>query len=138
MEPKETQGQQKLLRYLNDLIRNKQFLVLLKRLGRYEKQYSGSYYEWSEKEKKRHDEINTQIGPIINDFVSLKKRANKLTRDRAFAIKEKIAEQYGLTSELLRTSMTRNIKNFKTNYRYLKLKCLNTVKQIMNTKILLL
>lgn len=40
--------------------------------------------------------------------------------------------------ELLRIPMTRNIKNFKTRYKSLKLKCLNIVKQITNTKILLL
>gem|GEM_PF-6631539 len=34
--------------------------------------------------------------------------------------------------------MTRNIKSIRTKYRHLKLKCQNTQKQIMNTKILLL
>jgi len=40
--------------------------------------------------------------------------------------------------ELLRIPMTKSIKSIKTKYNYLKLKCLNTVKQITNTKILLL
>jgi hypothetical protein len=33
--------------------------------------------------------------------------------------------------------MTKSIKSFKTGYKSLKLKCLNIVRQIMNTKILL-
>ena len=39
--------------------------------------------------------------------------------------------------ELLRTSMTKSIKSIRTKYRSLKLKCLNTEKQIMITKLLL-
>lgn len=37
--------------------------------------------------------------------------------------------------ELLRILMTRNIKSYKTKYKSLKLKCLNTVRQTMNIKI---
>ncbi len=40
--------------------------------------------------------------------------------------------------KLLRTSMTRNTKSFRTKCKFLKLKCLNTQKQIMITKLLLL
>lgn len=39
--------------------------------------------------------------------------------------------------ELLRMTMTKNIKSIRTKYRNLKLKCLNTQKQTTITKLLL-
>lgn len=100
---KETQGHRKMLRYLQDLIRNKDFQRNLKRYRHLSKKDmpEGMYQNWTPEQQQKHDYINKEIGEIIDNYEILRKRCKKLLKDNRFKIAEDIADTYGLDYELL-------------------------------------
>lgn len=118
-EPQETQGQRKMSRYIDDLIRNKTFLHDLKRLKKAIVKTGifteGPYDSWSKEEQKRHDAINTEIGAILTEYERLRKRCNKLFHDKPFKIHQKIADTYDLDIELLASAQSR-AKKYDDNF----------------------
>lgn len=105
---KQTQGHDKMLLYLEELVRNKHFRMLgkrLRRLSRHKNLPEGKYDEWTNEEKKEHDYINNEIGSLIDEYERLRKRCKKLFRDRGFGIREKIASYYGLDNNLMNLAL---------------------------------
>lgn len=102
-ELKETQGHRKMLRYIQDLSRNKDFQGSLKRYNRLSRidRPEGMYPDWTPKQQKEHDYINKELGEIIDGYEILRKRCKKLLKDSKFEIAEYIADAYGLDYELL-------------------------------------
>jgi hypothetical protein len=101
---KETQGHRKMLRYLQDLIRNKDFQKSLKRYRRLlnkGKMPEGMYPDWTPEQQKEHDQIDNELGSIFNEYEILRKRCKKLLKGDRFKIAESIADTYGLDYELL-------------------------------------
>lgn len=112
---KETQGQRKMLRYLQDLIRNKDFQRSLKRYRRISKidMPEGMYPDWTPEQQKEHDRIDDELEEIFDGYEILRKRCKKLFRHDRFKIAEGIANTYGLDYELLGTlnTLRENKKN---------------------------
>jgi hypothetical protein len=112
---KKTQGHQKMLRYIQELIRNKEFQKCLKRYRRLSKvDTSKPYYQdWTPEQQKEHDRINDELGEIIDGYEVLRKRCKKLFRHNRFKTAEGIANTYGLDYELLGylDSLKENRKN---------------------------
>lgn len=87
-ERRKTQGETKMERYIEDLIRNKEFLTKMKRL----KKYNEHLYD-----KKDEDiDFNKEIGEIITSYEKLKRRCNKLLNDGYMRTKTEISETYSL------------------------------------------
>lgn len=100
----QTKGREKMLRYINELIRNKNFKRLLKKLKsleKYEKIPEGSYYGWTNAEKAKHDHINDELDSIIAEYENLRKRCRKLLKTKAFGVKEDISSLYGLDNDTI-------------------------------------
>lgn len=102
-EPKKTQGRTKMLRYLEDLIRNKNFLRTIKKMRKQacRDDEPNNYYEKSKEQRERHDYINNELGDIINGYEKLRKRCIKVLQTKDFLTKEEIAENYGLDMHLI-------------------------------------
>lgn len=96
-----TQGHDKMIRYIGDLVRNKNFQMLLRRLRKYKRHSEGMYQDWTPKEQKEHDRMNREIGSILDGYELLRKRCKRLVKNRQFYIREKIAEEYGLDLYLI-------------------------------------
>jgi hypothetical protein len=114
---KETQGHDKMLRYIEDLVRNKEFRKQIKRLrslGKYSATPDGYYKDWSPEEQKRHDWINDELGSIINGYESLRKRTNRIIKTKDNLVKENIALNYGLDNNLISLASYK-IKNNNSN-----------------------
>jgi|GEM_PF-4273262 len=100
----ETQGHDKMLRYIEDLVRNKDFRKQIKRLRRLDKYTAipkGHYQDWTSEEQKKHDYINDELGSIINGYELLRKRTNKIIRTKDAIVKENIALNYSLDNSLI-------------------------------------
>ena len=97
-KPKKTQGEIKMERYIEDLIRNKDFLRKLKRLRKNHK-YEGMYDTWTEEEKKKRAYFDKEIGEILDAYNKLRKRTNKLVVDDYLKTRSVISEVYNLDSE---------------------------------------
>lgn len=100
----ETQGHIKMLRYIEDLIRNRDFKSVLKKLRRSSKNNDipvGSYCDWTPEQQKKHDYINDELGSIIHGYELLRKRCKRIMRDKNFIYREEIASYYGLDHDLL-------------------------------------
>lgn len=98
-----TQGHVKMLRYLQDIVRNENFKDVLKKLRKTDKkrqQPEGTYYDWTLKQQKEHDAINAELNSIIQGYELLRKRCKKILRDKNFIHRETIASDYGLDYEL--------------------------------------
>jgi len=125
LNPKKiTQGQTKILRLVDDLIRNKLFIRSLKRVIRVQNKWAkqferGNYYAWTPEEKAEHDYFNDEAGKIIDEYEKLKKRANKLIHSKDYKNKEKIASRYGLDSYLINLAIARYKKDNHSVSRYL-------------------
>jgi len=109
---KTTQGQAKLLRLIDDLIRNRFFLRSLKKVMRLQDKtraqfQKGNYYTWTPEEKKEHDDINRALGEIIPEYEKLKKRADKVMHSLEYKEKQKIAWRYGLDGSLISLAISR-------------------------------
>ena len=102
-DPKQTQGRVKMLRYLEDLVRNVGFKRTIKRLLKYEKQEfpSGNHRDWTPEQQKRGDYINHELSEIANEYERLKRRCNKLMKTPIYLTKQEIAEGYGLDMNLI-------------------------------------
>jgi len=102
-ELKETQGHRKMLRYIQDLIRNKDFQGSLKRYRRLNKvnMPEGMYPDWTPEQREESDRINKELFEIVNGYEVLRKRCKKLLKGSKFEIAEYIADAYGLDYELL-------------------------------------
>jgi hypothetical protein len=101
---KKTQGNKKMLRYIKELIRNKQFQKSLKRFRNFSnksKMPEGTYEDWPSEQRKEHDYVNKELTSIYNEYEILRKRCNKLLKGKRFRVAEGIAEAYGLDYELL-------------------------------------
>lgn len=107
-EEKQTQGHKKMLLYIDDLIRNKNFIRLIKRIKKLSKKSSspaGMYSDWTPEEQKEHDRINDEFATIIDGYESLRKKCKKLMRDKHFITREKIASEYGLDDGLIHLAL---------------------------------
>jgi hypothetical protein len=101
-EPKKTQGNEKMLLYIDDLVRNKNFIRSIKRVKRLQKKNrmpEGSYYTWTKEQQAEHDRINNEAGSVIEAYEKLRKRCKKLLRSDYHISKEKIASEYGLDND---------------------------------------
>ncbi len=101
-----TQGTNKMLRYIEDLIRNKNFRKDIKKLRQFEKKQnaldgSGNFDTYTPEQKKRHNDFNNEFDFIIKGYELLRKRCKKLLRTKYFIQEEKIASKYGLDLDLL-------------------------------------
>lgn len=113
----ETQGHDKMLRYIEDLVRNKEFRKQIKKLrslGKYTKIPDGYYKDWSPEEQKKHNWIDNEVGSIINEYESLRKRTNKIIKTKSALVKENIALRYGLDNNLISIASYK-IKNEKSD-----------------------
>jgi hypothetical protein len=111
-----TQGKTKILRLIDDLIRNKLFLRSLKRVIREQDKWrkrfeKGNYYAWTKEEQAEHDYFNKEAGEIIEEYQKLKKRTKKLMHTREYKIKQKIAWRYGLDSYLINLAIAKYKKD---------------------------
>ncbi len=117
LNPKQiTQGQTKMLRLVDDLIRNKMFMRSLKRVIRarkklHEQYEKGGYNEWTKEERAEHDFINKELGEIIDEYEKLKRRTRKVLHDKQYRAKEKIASEYGLDDYLIELAIARYRKD---------------------------
>ncbi len=117
LNPKQiTQGQTKMLRLVDDLIRNKLFMRSLKRVIRarnklYKQYDKGGYKEWTKEEQAEHDFINKELGEIIDEYEKLKRRTHKVLHDKQYKVKEKIASVYGLDGYLIELAIARYKKD---------------------------
>ena len=72
-----TQGHVKMMRYIDDLIRTKDYQKAIKKLRKVEKHYlmsSGKYKDWTLEEQKKHDAINAEFASIIRIHPKAAKR----------------------------------------------------------------
>ncbi len=116
-QPRPTQGQAKMLRYIEDLIRNKQFKRLIKRLRNLSKLRTmpkGNYYDWTLEEQKKHDGINNELHSIAQGYEALRKRCKKVLRKKDSVVREKIASDYGLDNDLINHALALLGKNEET------------------------
>jgi len=100
---KVTQGHIKMMRYLDDLVRTKDFQKAIKKLRRLEKHHvmpAGMYKDWTPEEQKKHDAINNELSSIIDGYELLRKRCRKVLADKAALYQQKIAYDFGLDSSL--------------------------------------
>ncbi|MFM7088228.1 MAG: hypothetical protein ACKOW9_01700 [Candidatus Paceibacterota bacterium] len=111
--PKKTQGEIKMERYIEDLIRNKDFLKKIKRLRKNTNYPEGMYDTWTDEERQRHDYINKEFGEIIEEYKKLRKRTNKLMSDDYWRSKMVISEIYNLDNEQI--NYTEALLNPKKN-----------------------
>ena len=91
-------------RYLEDLIRNRNFLRLIKKMRRTDKHRpsTGGYYTWTTEEQKYHDYVNRELSDIIGGYERLRRRCLRLyKKERHFKYKEIIAELFGLDLYLI-------------------------------------
>jgi hypothetical protein len=108
---KSTQGHEKMLRYIDDLVRNKNFRKDIKKLRQSWKKRDdmfggGAYYSWKPEQRKKHDEMNDSLHSIIQGYELLRKRCKKLLRDKVFKQEEKIAFNYALDLDLIWLAVT--------------------------------
>lgn len=92
--PKKTQGETKMERYIQDLIRNKEFRRKIKRIRKLSRTPTGMYDTWTAKERLEHDRINDELSEIISLYEQLRKRCKKIMNDRNWKIKKGISETY--------------------------------------------
>ena len=86
-------------RYVEDLIRNKDFKISMKRLKKVDKNPDGMYDTWTKKEKDKHDYVSKELSEIIDGYDKLRRRCNKLFSEDYFKIKNAISENYKLDGE---------------------------------------
>lgn len=101
-EPKQTQGNKKLVRYFSDLVRNANFIRALKQLNKLSaaEARTGYYKDWTPEQQKEHDAANEEIPRIIKDYERVKRRCRKLD-SKAFKKRMEIAQEYGLDLYML-------------------------------------
>ncbi len=94
--PKKTQGEVKMERYIEDLIRNKEFLRSIKKLRRTREDVGWEYEKLTEEQKAKQKHFDNEIIEILNDYERLRKRIKKLFEDDYRRIKSSISEAYNL------------------------------------------
>jgi len=101
-QPSDTRGSDKMKHYLDNLIRNTHFQKALKRLRRNATHFPDGHYEsWTAEQQQEHDQFNKEIGAIIKDYEVLRKRCEKILRNKHFRATEKIAYDYNLDFSLI-------------------------------------
>jgi hypothetical protein len=73
-----TQGEIKMERYIEDLIRNKDFLRSIRKLRKTDDSPDGMYDTWTPEERAKSDYFNKEISDILDSYNKLRKRTNKL------------------------------------------------------------
>jgi len=104
MNMKITKGHEKMLLYLNNLIRTEEFKEVLREYSEAKKETGtalGDYESWSDDEKKKHDAINKELGEIIKGYEILRKRCQKILKDKVLGMEKEIAQSYQLDQPLL-------------------------------------
>lgn len=109
---KPTQGQSKIIRLIDDLVRNKPFQNSLKRIIKIHSKLSaqfqkGGYNTWTSKERNESNYINNELGEIIREYEKLKRRVNKILHSQEFKIKQNIAWKYGLDDWLINLAIAK-------------------------------
>ena len=112
---KMTQGQKKIIRLIDDLIRNKPFISCLKRLmqiqNKSQKRYGAGYNTLTKEQRTEFNNFHKEADAIIDEYEKLKKRTKKLLHNREYKIKQKIAWGYGLDSYLINLAIARYKKD---------------------------
>ena len=96
-----TQRHEKIILYINELIRNKFFLDELKKIEESDLEPKGQYDTWTKEQRERSDFINKELGGIIDDYVKVKKRCEKLFKGERWKLQEKMTYEYGIDLNLL-------------------------------------
>ncbi len=86
-------------RYIEDLIRNKDFQKKIKHLKRNNKNPKGMYDTWTAKEKAKNDYLNKELGEILDAYEKLRKRCNKVMGSDYWDTKSVISEVYNLDGD---------------------------------------
>ena len=94
---KQTKGQEKMMRHINDLVRKRHFRRLLKRLK--------SKDFWAPEQKEKADNFNKEIISILDGYEILRKKAIKLLKDNYHKYSEIIAYEYGLDGYLIQLAL---------------------------------
>ncbi len=100
-EPKVPQGVAKMEAYIQELVRNKPFRVALKST-RWPKKLRtvARYDEMTPEQRKAFDRFNAEIGPLLEGYELLRKKAKRIFGGRHFRKAEALAERYGLDQPL--------------------------------------
>lgn len=111
---KETQGRKKMLLYLEELVRNKNFIKLLKKVKKQQKKNrmpEGMYVDWTPEQQKEHDYFNDEYCSIVDGYEMLRKRCKKLLRDKNHIARQQIASGYGLDNDLINFAVAMHSKS---------------------------
>lgn len=95
-QQKKTQGEVKMERYVNDLIRNKDFLRKIKKLRKNNIYPKGMYDTWTKEEQENHDYVSKELNEILAGYETLRKRCKKLMDGGSWKIRKTLSEVYGL------------------------------------------
>jgi len=93
----QTQGEFKMMRYIEDLARNEHFKRKIKRLNKFTKKgksKTDKVFTFSEEESAQIDKFGEEIYSILDSYKELAKRYKKLLYDRKFRAERRIAEEY--------------------------------------------
>jgi hypothetical protein len=118
-EWKTTQGHEKMLLYIQKLIRNKFFIDELKKIKESDPEPKGMYDTWTKEQKERSDFINKELGGIIEDYLKVKQRCEKLYKDKRWELQEKLTYEYGIDLHLLayvRCLLDEEYKNIASHF----------------------
>ena len=117
---KTTQGHEKMLLYVQKLIRNKFFMDEIKKIDKSDPEPKGGNYSALTKEQQeRNDFINKELGGIVEDYVRVKKRCEKLYSEKHFKLREKLTYEYGIDLNLLayvRCFLDEKYKNITSHF----------------------
>ena len=92
-----TQGELKMNMYIQDLIRNKDFLRKMKRLKRAQKNEPfGMYDTWTEEQKKESEYFDKEFKEVLEGYEKLRKQTLKILNTPSFKIKNSISEIYNI------------------------------------------
>ena len=122
-DPKITQGQIKVLRLIDDLIRNDIFLKSLRKIIdiKDDCKRKENTNTWTPEERKRNNYLKDERKKIVNEYERVKKRANKfIYSNQEVLIKDEIAWKYGVDSQLVNLAIATYKKDELTISNYLQ------------------
>lgn len=102
-KPKITQGHEKIVLYINKLIRNKFFIAELEKIKKSDLEPKNfNRNSWTKEQLERENIINKELGEIIDDYVKVRERCEKLfKKERRWELQEKLNYDYGIDLHLL-------------------------------------
>jgi hypothetical protein len=104
VERKKTQGETKMIRYIDDLVRNEEFKRDMKLMEKYRKEMDSKDLDYKE------------LNSIIASYEKLKKRSNKVFKDKFLKKRNEISEKYLIDShELFYAEALLNPQKYKSH-----------------------